>query len=303
MNCVNYVYTRRLKGGHVYVGKTHDPAARTLGHELQPPGWILRHGLDESEELLVVGQTTAIAASGLESLWTARLMWALGVNKVRGGDKCMSDDFTKADICHLSQFLHHYLQLSFAEVEKRLCTELKAGIAVDLHVCRLCKEARAYQGSLCPVCYYKECVCGKCGGRGHVEKWCGRILEKPPGGSTTNVFAEAAIAPAAAISAPPASPPMPDFDIFDEHLPIQALDAAQAAFEEEHRKRPAPGAGDSQPNSEVCFPKCMDCQQHVPGGRPRCYPCWLAMTPCFLCMEVGHTQRDCPRSPGKKRKT
>jgi hypothetical protein len=301
---VTYVYTRRLKGGCVYVGKTIDPTSRRLWHELKPPRWVERHGLEvDNGELLVVGQTTRDAASGLESLWTARLMWAIGVNKVRGGDKCDWEDYTTTDIGHLAQFLRHYLNnVSFEEIDKRLSRELMAGDGAlyGVHLCRLCKEARPFRGALCPSCYFKASVCGKCGVKGHVERWCARF---GPAVDDSSTFAAVASRSAAKPSSPVAM-----FEDMDENLLIQFLDRSQTAFEEEYRNSQdvRETTAPSGPGSGALFPICLDCNQRVTAGRPRCYPCWLSKTPCFFCMEVGHMHRDCARrvpTPGPKRKS
>jgi hypothetical protein len=215
-----------------------------------------------------VGRTTSAAASGLESLWTARLMWALGVNFVRGGDKCDETDYSRSDLSHLVQFLRHYLSdVSRDEIEKRLCAELQ-GNAFGMHMCQNCKKTEAHRGVLCPACFFKESLCGRCGQRGHVEKWCGRLVS-PAEPSSQHAT------------------PTPNFkDDIDDNLLIRALEAAEAKFEAESR-RPT--------RSHSSLPTCLDCEKPVPGDRPRCYECWLAKTPCFFCMKKGHKQRDCPQ--------
>jgi hypothetical protein len=97
---------------------------------------------------------------------------------------------------------------------------------------------------------------------------------------------------------------MASFEDIDVNLLIQVLDSSQAVFEEEYRKR-------QDVSKTIAFsepgPFCSDCNQnHVTAGRKRCYPCWLAKTPCFFCTELGHVQRDCARrvpTPGPKRKS
>ena len=71
------------------VGKTSDPVKRGVEHEGErAPQWIKRHGVDEGANLVVVDEVDNEVAIGVENVWTARLMWALGVNKVRVGEKC-----------------------------------------------------------------------------------------------------------------------------------------------------------------------------------------------------------------------
>ena len=66
-----YVYSRRLKGGHVYVGATNNLLRRESD---ALPLWVQRHGPEDGDQLLPLAYTHRHTALGLEDLWTARLM-------------------------------------------------------------------------------------------------------------------------------------------------------------------------------------------------------------------------------------
>ncbi len=268
-----YIYTRRLRSGCYYVGKTLDPVKRGVEHEGEhAPQWILRHGVDKGANLVVVDEVDNEAAIGVENVWTARLMWALGVNNVRGGEKCDAHDYTSKDLRHLSQFFCHHLGKNYQVVDKRLCSELQvAADAPKLDICATCTAARAFNGKFCPTCYFKQSTCWKCGEQGHVGRWCGKYVKSL--GRTVGAS------------------PVPKFqDDISEEVLIQALEAAEAEFEEKHRRQ-----------SEQ--KECLQCDKPLMvDGMALCFACWQSRQPCFYCRETGHLIRSCPKRDNKKRK-
>jgi hypothetical protein len=289
-----FVYSRRLQGGHVYVGVTSNLERRGLD---PLPLWVERHGPEDGDKLLPIAYVQRDVALGLEDQWTARLMWALGVNRVRGGTHTRPEDYTLANLESLSAFLRHNLQLNFIDVERRLCGELKpaapqGSVMEGVLLCITCKQARSFKGPLCPRCFYLENTCAKCGDKGHIDKWCGtRAL-------MFNPEAPAEWAPK-------------DGDDSEEALTqfLEAVDAAEAEYKAAEAERAAKRSresseGELAPASQQSSQpggtpggssRCIDCTQSAPAGKPRCYSCWLSLSPCFFCAEMGHMRRSCPR--------
>jgi len=288
-----YVYSRRLQGGHVYVGATSNLERRGLD---PLPLWVERHGPEDGDKLLPIAYVQRDVALGLENQWTARLMWALGVNRVRGGTHTRPEDYTLANLESLSAFLCHNLQFNVGDVERRLCGELKPaapqGSVEGVLLCIQCKQARSFKGPLCPRCYFLENTCAKCGAKGHIGKWCGtRALMYNP---------EA-----------PAEWAPKDGDDSEEAITqfLEAVDAAEAEYKAAEAERAAKRSRESsegelapatqQSSQPGGMPggssRCIDCTQSAPAGKPRCYSCWLSLSPCFYCAEMGHMRRSCPR--------
>ena len=275
----SFVYVRHLRDLCYYVGATRDPNARSAEHDggEKCPSWVERHGLLDGQTLRVVEKVAPDDAIGLENIWTARLMWAFGINKVRGGDKVaredyqitvtckdVTSDYTRKDISHLTSFLvHHLKRRSYCEVRERLADELPVVNDDDLSWCSKCKTQPTQRGHLCPFCYYEAAECTKCGHRGHVAKWCGKLVH--PRLSVGN------------------TPPKTDGpqDIPDALL-IQAVDDAEATF----RKR-------KLSTSSVC----AECQTQMHGGGFICGECFRANNKCFQCQETGHVYKECPKRP------
>ena len=278
-----YVYSRRLKGGHVYVGATNNLLRRESD---ALPLWVQRHGPEDGDQLLPLAYTHRHTALGLEDLWTARLMWALGVNRVRGGTHTRPGDYTLSDLESVSAFIRHNLQFSNVEVERRLTDELQRAPPQEsvegVLLCRQCKQARSFKGPLCPRCYYRENTCAKCGDKGHISKWCEtRVLLYSPAGN-------------------PEQAVLPNDDGSEALINqiLEAVDAAEAEYTAAEaarasKRRRESSEGASAPPSQSS--QCTDCKQSAPACKPRCFSCWQKVSPCYYCGELGHMRRNCQR--------
>jgi hypothetical protein len=120
------IYLLQLQNGAVYVGKTSNPQQREAEHcdpNNHHVAWVSRHG-PPLGHLLVQEEVPEEHSSGAEDRLTAKQMWHLGVNKVRGGMKTCARDYTLDDLYELKSYIGHQLNKDFAEVEQRLRSQL-----------------------------------------------------------------------------------------------------------------------------------------------------------------------------------